>query len=103
MASELIPDYLWRNTMDDPRRNDPVGPTLSWHFLNATACAGLWFITFGSSIAVLVAVSPQGLRQSKVMGLVPLFLMLVFNFGFMLLASMRASRRTREQRAAPEA
>jgi hypothetical protein len=89
--------------MSDPRHDNPVGPTLSWHLLNAAACAGLWFIAFSFSIAVVVALSPQSLRQSKAIGLVPLFLILVFNVGAMLVASMRASKRTREHRAAPEA
>ena len=88
--------------MGDSRRNNPDGPTLSWHLLNAAACAGLWFITFGLSTGLVVALSPQSLRQSKVMGLAPLFLILVSSVGAMLLASMRASKRTREQRSAPE-
>lgn len=84
--------------MSDPKQKDSAGPKLSWHFLNAAACTGLWFFAFASSIAVVVSLSPQGLRESKVMGLVPLFLLLVFSVGAMLLASIRASKRTMEDR-----
>ena len=80
--------------MSDSMQNTSVEPKFSWHFFNAAICTGLWFLSFALSIAVVVALSPQGFRESKVMALVPLFLILVFNVGAMLLASIRASRRT---------
>lgn len=82
--------------MSDLRQDNPVGPTLSWHFLNAAAFVGLWFMSFAFSIGVIVALSPQGLRESKAMGVIPIFLILVLNVGAMLLASLRASKRTKE-------
>ena len=68
-------------------------PKFAWHCLNAAICSGLWYLAFALSLAVIIALSPEPLRQSRVFGLVPLFLIVVLNVGAMLVASLRASRR----------
>ena len=75
--------------MSDAKQGTSIEPKLSWHLFNAATCIGVWFLAFALSISVVVALQ-QG---SKVMFLVPLFLMLVLNVGAMLLASIRAARR----------
>lgn len=85
--------------MSDEEKQHGSEPALSWHFLNAAVCTGLWFLAFALGIAVVVSLSPEGLRQSKVMALIPLLLLLTFSIGAMLLASIRASRRAIRGRA----
>jgi multisubunit Na+/H+ antiporter MnhE subunit len=77
-------------------------PKLAWHCLNAAICSGLWYLAFAVSLAVIIALSPETLRQTKVFALVPLFLIVVLNIGAMLVASIRASRKVMEHRADPQ-
>lgn len=64
-----------------------IPPKFAWHCLNAAICSGLWYLAFALSLAVIIALSPEQLRQSKVFGLVPLFLLVVLNVGAMLVAA----------------
>jgi cytochrome c-type biogenesis protein CcmH/NrfF len=80
--------------MIETRQNKPMEPSILWHCVNALACAGLWLVSMMLSVGTIVALSPRIVLQSKLMGLIPLFLLVVLNFGAMLLASTRASRRT---------
>ena len=84
--------------MSDPSQNKSIGPTLSWHLLNAALCTGLWWLAFAIGIALVLAILPQAWRESKLVALVPFLLLLVFSVGAMLFASIRASRRTTEGR-----
>ena len=79
--------------MSNEKQSASIPPKLAWHCLNAAVCSGLWYLTFALSLAVIITVSPEGLRQSKFFSLVPLFLIVVLNLGAMLVASIRASRR----------
>ena len=85
--------------MNTEKQTDSMPPKFAWHCLNAAMCSGLWFLAFALSLGAIIALSPEGLRQSKVFGLVPLFLLVVFNAGAMLVASIRASRKVTERRA----
>ena len=84
--------------MSEPSQSNSTGPKLSWHLLNAALCTGLWWLAFALGIAMVLALSPQAWRESKVMALVPFLLLLVFSVGAMFFASIRASRRTTEVR-----
>ena len=84
--------------MSDAKPDTSIEPKLSWHLFNAATCTGIWFLAFALSISIVVALQ-QALRGSKVMFLVPLFLLLVLNVGAMFLASIRAARRTMKYRA----
>ena len=79
--------------MNNEKQNASIPPKFSWHCLNAVICSGLWYLTFALSLAIIIPLSPEGLRQSKVFAVVPLFLISVLNLGAMLVASIRASRR----------
>jgi intracellular septation protein A len=79
--------------MSNEKQNASIPPNFAWHCLNAAICSGLWYLAFALSLAVIIALSPEGLRQSKVFGVVPLFLIVVLNVGAMLAASIRASRK----------
>jgi len=83
--------------MSDAKQGTSIEPKLSWHLFNAATCTGVWFLAFALCISAVVALQ-QVFRGSKVMFLVPLFLILVLNVGAMLLASIRAARRTMHYR-----
>lgn len=85
--------------MTNEKQTASIPPKFAWHCLNAAICSGLWYLAFAVSLAVILALSPQRLRQSKVFGLVPLFLIVVLNVGAMVVASIRASRRVIGHRA----
>jgi multisubunit Na+/H+ antiporter MnhE subunit len=74
-------------------QNDLPKPTILWHILNAAACVGLWLVALMFCVAVIVGLSPESVRQSKLMAVVPFILFVVLNFVAMLLASMRAAKR----------
>ncbi len=79
--------------MHDAKRNDTRRPAVLWHLLNAAACVGLWLLAMASGVAAVVALSPGGLRQSKLMAPVPFLLTIALNFGAAFLASMRAAKK----------
>ena len=88
--------------MSNEKQTASIPPKFAWHCLNAAICSGLWYLAFAFSLAVIITLSPDGLRQSKVFTLVPLFLIVVLNVGAMLVASIRASRRVLEHRVDPQ-
>ena len=85
--------------MPDEKQNDSIPPTFGWHCLNAAICSGLWYLAFALSLAVIIPLSPERMRQSQVFAVVPLLLIVVLNVGAMLMASIRASRRVMRHRA----
>ena len=85
--------------MSNEKENTSIPPKFSWHCLNAAICSGLWYVAFAGSLGVILALSSEGLRQSIVFNLVPLFLLVVLNAGAMLVASLRASRKAMRHRA----
>ena len=85
--------------MTDEKQTASMPPKFAWHCLNAAICSGLWYLAFALSLAVIIGLSPERLRQSKVFGLVPLFFIVVLNVGAMLVASIRASRKVMGHRA----
>jgi len=85
--------------MTDARQGTSIEPRFVWHFFNAVTCTSIWFLAFVLSISIVAAL-PRGLGGSKVMFLVPLFLILVLNVGAMLFASIRASHKTMKVRRA---
>ena len=85
--------------MTNEKQSASIPPKFAWHLLNAAMCSGLWYLAFALSLAVILALSPEPLRQTKVFALVPLFLIVVLNLGAMLVASIRASRRVLNHRA----
>ena len=83
--------------MDNVKPGASIEPKLSWHFLNALICTGLWFLALVFSISVVVAIA-KALGGSNGMFLMPTFLILLLNVGATLLASIRSSRRTMTDR-----
>jgi len=44
---------------DEEQKHRSDEPGLSWHFLNAVICTGLWFLAFAFGITVVVGLSPK--------------------------------------------
>jgi undecaprenyl pyrophosphate phosphatase UppP len=87
--------------MNDTKQNTQT--TISWHFLNAGARLGLWFLALTFGVAVVVGLSPDTVRDSKLFAFVPFVLFVMLNFGAMFLASMRASKKAASLQSRHEA
>jgi hypothetical protein len=96
---QVVVKRTWR--MYDQRKSKPPQYRQSLHGI---VLRQQYVLVFGMlhlllAWAVIIALSPEPLRQSKVFGLVPLILIVVLNVGAMLVASIRASRRVMGHRA----